>query len=71
MAQDPVTGRHRPPAPSHQHWDGWNAAVEHALANTNWPANTYADVTVEFFATVKVTNPGSIVEYAVRITPGR
>lgn len=69
MANNPVTGRHRPSAPSHQHWDGWNAAIEAALANSGWASGSYADAKVEFFATINVKNPGSIVEYAVKITP--
>jgi len=70
MAHDPVTGKHVPQGPLHSHWDGWNAAVADALAQTGWDPATYDGVKVEFFAKVKVVNPGSIVEYAVRLTPG-
>jgi hypothetical protein len=68
MPQNPVTGRHTPAGgPSQNHWDGWNAAVEDALVQIrqNWPNQRYPDAKVEFFATI---NPGSIVEYSVRIT---
>jgi hypothetical protein len=69
MAHGPVTGRHVPQGQLHSHWDGWNAAVADALLNTGWDPNTYDDVQVELFAKVKVENPGSIVEYAARLTP--
>jgi hypothetical protein len=67
MAQNPVTGRHTPAAPT-QHWDGWNAAIEDALSQIrqSWPNGRYADAKVQLLATI---NPGSIVEYSVTITP--
>ena len=52
------------------HSDGWNAALDAALEKTGWKAGDYKNVKVEFLATIKVVNPGSIVEYAVRLTPG-
>lgn len=70
MANDPVTGHHRPDNPGHAHWDGWNAALEDALHHTGWPAGAYDNVQVEFLANVKVENPGIIVEYVVTLTPG-
>jgi len=51
------------------HWDGWNAAIEDALKKTGWKAGPYAGVQVEFYADVKVVNPGSIVEYSVKLIP--
>jgi hypothetical protein len=69
MPQDPVTGHHRPDHPGHTHWDGWNAAIEDALGKTGWDPGAYAMTRIEFFATVEVVNPGSIVEYIVKLSP--
>lgn len=52
------------------HWDGWNAALDEALKETGWKPKVYKNVKVDFYAKVEVVNPGSIVEYAVRLTPG-
>ena len=51
------------------HWDGWNAALDDALGKTGWKAGDHDSVQVEFYAKVKVVNPGSIVEYAVKLIP--
>lgn len=51
------------------HSDGWNAALEDALNKTGWKAGDYNPVRVEFYANVNVVNPGSIVEYAVKLIP--
>jgi len=68
MAHNPVTGHHRPDGPIH-HWDGWNAAIEHALAQTGWDRGTHNNVKVELTANIEVVNPGRIVEYVVTLTP--
>jgi hypothetical protein len=51
------------------HWDGWNAALDNALEKAGWKAGDYKDVQVEFYATIKVVNPGSIVEYSAKLIP--
>ena len=68
----PVTGRKRvttKPGVQFSHSEGWNGALDNALKKIGWPADTYRNVGVEFSATVKVVNPGSIIEYAVKLTP--
>jgi hypothetical protein len=55
---------------SQSHADGWNAALDAALNNTGWKPGTYKNVKVAFSATVEVVNPGSIVEYVVKLTVG-
>ena len=68
-----VTGRWRVPTREHarfSHSDGWNAALDNALSKTHWdPKGEFRDVRVEFIATVDVVNPGSIVEYCVKLHP--
>jgi len=51
------------------HWDGWNGALDKALGKTGWKAGNYTNVQIEFYANVDVVNPGSIVEYAVKLIP--
>lgn len=66
MAQ--VTGSHQTPGKTNAHWEqGWNLAVQDALNQmTNYPGGFPAgEATVELCATI---NPGSIVEYSVKIT---
>jgi hypothetical protein len=68
----PVTGRKRvTPKPGVQfsHSEGWNGALDNALKKVGWPPDTYKNVDITFSATVKVVNPGSIIEYAVKLTP--
>jgi hypothetical protein len=71
---EPVVGRAKPPSGFRRvlfsHSAGWNAALDDALSKTHWrPVGEHDDVRVEFFAKVRVTNPGSIVEYAARLIP--
>jgi hypothetical protein len=52
------------------HAAGWNAALDKALAN----ASTKFDkgphtVTVQFWAEIEVTNPGTIHNYCVSLIP--
>jgi hypothetical protein len=68
----PVTGRKRvtmKPNVQFAHSDGWNGAMDNALKKIGWPPDTYKNVDISFTATVKVVNPGSIIEYAVKLTP--
>jgi hypothetical protein len=66
----PVTGTVKAGAAIKSHWDGWNAALDVALKETGWKPKTYKDVKVDFYVNIEVVNPGSIVEYAVKLTPG-
>jgi len=72
----PVTGKWTPPKREHvrfSHSDGFNAALDNALSKTHWKSregnNVFEDVRVEFTATVRVTNPGSIIAYFATLTP--
>lgn len=70
----PVTGRWTPPKGEHvrfSHTDGFNIALDRALAKTHWKDGgpDFKDVRVEFSATVHVVNPGSIVEYCAKLIP--
>ncbi|HEY8028121.1 MAG TPA: hypothetical protein VIE38_01290 [Gaiellaceae bacterium] len=65
-----VTGTAQAGPSINSHWDGWNAALDDALKKTGWKSGDYDNVHIEFFANVKVVNPGNIVEYAVKLTPG-
>jgi hypothetical protein len=72
---EPVIGRAKPPRGFRKvlfsHAAGWNAALDDALSKTHWrPLGEHDNVRVEFLAKVHVTNPGSIVEYCIRLTPG-
>lgn len=51
------------------HHAGWDQALEKALANASrlGKRGTF-DVNVEFRATIRVTNPGSIQNYMVILT---
>jgi hypothetical protein len=66
----PVIGKAKADPKVQGHWDGWNAALDDALQNTGWKAGDHKNVAVEFYANVNVVNPGSIVEYIVKLTPG-
>jgi hypothetical protein len=69
----PKSFRHHVPverggeARSHSH--GWDTALEEALehASKNLGTGEY-DIEVEFWAHVKVTNPGQIFAYGVTLT---
>lgn len=71
----PVTGKWKAPAGDHvrfSHSDGFNAALDNALKKTHWKSadgKDFTDVKIEFSATVRVVNPGSIVEYCARLVP--
>jgi hypothetical protein len=68
----PVTGRKRVSSERDRfsHSNGFDAALNNALAKTGWPKGVHRGVTVEFSATVEVQNPGRIVEYVVKLVPG-
>lgn len=53
------------------HWAGWNAALDEALRNAS-DVFELGDhrVTVQFWAEMEVTNPGTIHNYGVSIIPG-
>jgi hypothetical protein len=72
----PVTGRWTPPKGEHvrfSHSDGFNAALDNALKKTHWKSadgkNEFENVRVEFSATVRVVNPGSIIAYCATVIP--
>lgn len=72
----PVTGKWTPPKREHvrfSHSDGFNAALDTALSKTHWKSrdgnNVFENVRVEFSATVRVENPGSIIAYFATLTP--
>ena len=52
------------------HAAGWNAALDKALANASsrFEKGTH-QVNVEFWAEIVVTNPGTIQNYCVTLTP--
>lgn len=66
----PVTGTAKVASLKQSHSDGWNAAIDNALLNTGWAPGNYKNVKVDFFANIDVVNPGNIVEYSVKLTPG-
>jgi hypothetical protein len=52
------------------HMDGFGAALDKALAAAAGRLGTGTfDVDVEFWATIKVTNPGIIQQYGVTLKP--
>jgi hypothetical protein len=52
------------------HSTGFDAALDKALAAAAGKLGTGVyDVNVEFWATIKVTNPGQIQQYGVTLTP--
>jgi hypothetical protein len=65
----PVSATVKAGATIKSHWDGWNAALDEALRKTGWKSGDYKQVQVEFYANVNVVNPGSIVEYTVKLIP--
>jgi hypothetical protein len=54
----------------HDHVGGWNTALEEALLNASdvFELGEH-EVTVEFWAEIVVTNPGTIQNYCVSLTP--
>jgi hypothetical protein len=71
-----VTGKWTPPRGEHvrfSHSDGFNAALDNALGKTHWKSqdgdNVFENVRVEFSATVRVVNPGSIIAYYATLVP--
>jgi len=71
-----VTGKWTPPKREHvrfSHSDGFNAALDNALSKTHWKSpdgkNVFENVQVQFTATVRVDNPGSIIAYFATLTP--
>jgi hypothetical protein len=71
-----VTGKWIPPRSERarfSHSDGFNAALDNALSKTHWKSpdgtNEFQNVRVEFTATVRVLNPGSIIAYFATLTP--
>lgn len=71
----PVTGKWSPPKREHvrfSHSDGFNAALDNALSKTHWKkqdGNVFDNVRVEFTATVRIDNPGSIIAYFATLIP--
>jgi hypothetical protein len=52
------------------HAAGWNAALDKALLNASQRfENGPHQVTVEFWAEIVVTNPGTIQNYCVSLSP--
>jgi hypothetical protein len=69
----PVTGRKRAPKRADlrfSHSEGFDAALDNALKKTGWPKGEHGNVEVTFAAKINVVNPGSIVEYIVKLKPG-
>ena len=63
-----LVGRHRPDGKQIAHHEGFHEALENALENHDWPPGDH-EAQVHFGAIVRVTNPGVIHEYIVRIDP--
>ena len=52
------------------HTTGWNEALDKALANASKLGQKGVfNVDVEFWAEIKVTNPGTIQQYGVTLKP--
>jgi hypothetical protein len=51
------------------HEEGFRAAIDNALKKTHWPKGDHANVAVELTVTVRVVNPGHIVEYGAKLVP--
>lgn len=66
--REPVTGRYRVRRSSREpvgpvdHMANYNKAIQNALDALNWPLGDHT-ATVQLSAVVKVTNPGTIIEY--------
>jgi hypothetical protein len=45
------------------HMANYNRAIQNALDNVNWPVGEHRGATLQLSATIKVTNPGTIIEY--------
>lgn len=51
------------------HSAGFDAALDKALANASKLGKGTFNVTVEFWAEIKVVNPGTIQQYCVTLSP--
>jgi hypothetical protein len=52
------------------HAAGWNSALDKALGDASKKfSNGVHNVNVEFWAVMEVTNPGTIQQYCVTLTP--
>ena len=65
----PVTGVHKvrfvknaPEAAPVDHLHNYNLAIQKALDGINWPRGDH-NATLQLSATIRVVNPGSIIEY--------
>lgn len=45
------------------HMHNYNQAIQNALDNLNWPVGDHQGASLQLSATIKVTNPGTIIEY--------
>lgn len=66
----PVTGVHKvrfvknvKDAPPVDHMANYNAAIQDALDKLNWPAGDHHGASLHLSATIRVVNPGSVIEY--------
>jgi hypothetical protein len=66
-----VTGRVEVKRITASHHEGWDEALDRALANAGrlGMGRRPFEVKVEFGATIRVTNPGQIQRYSVTLTP--
>ncbi len=51
------------------HEEGFRYALDNALRKTRWPAGKHVNVRIEYSATIRVVNPGNIIEYAATLVP--
>jgi hypothetical protein len=64
----PVTGTYkvrqsgRNTAPV-DHMHNYNQAIQNALDNLKWPAGDHQGASLQLSATIRVVNPGTIIEY--------
>jgi hypothetical protein len=63
----PVTGTYRVRRRTNDapvdHMHNWNIAIQNGLDSLNWPKGDHEGVTVTLTATIRVVNPGSIIDY--------
>lgn len=45
------------------HMHNYNQAIQNALDNLNWPPGDHQGASLQLSATIKVVNPGTIIEY--------
>jgi len=64
-----LEGRYQPEGADISHHEGFHRALENALENHDWPGGDH-EARVRHYATVRVTNPGVIHEYIVRVSRG-